>query len=642
MTTLEPLPPPLPTQYYSPGERLLHGKGIASAAGAGRAEDWIALDESVWVYAWRTDNRWSRQGSLRVGFHWFDDREISDWRRSPHWHEAGAGTGTAAGVCWSAPPTESEIAMGLCHDDPRIRLAALRLAEDGAMPASALPLVLIRCADTDTTVRELARTVLDRALAEADEDAVRALAPLALVLDLRRYGGWVRETVLARVGGTPARAVDELMASRRPEFRVAALRAGAAAGLIRPAEAYAIAERDGDTGVRVHAVRTAVRIAVRAARAGDGPALKDARDRFLTFLDACRDPSLRHAALADAQEAGLLRPEDSVRLALTHHDAVIRRRTVTALTAGPDGDPYLDRLLTARDAVVRAAAVGRLRPAGRGDELERHLTDAYARVRAAACREFRAAGGEPHTSYRSVCADPSAVTPGAVTGLAEQGEPDDVPLLRPLTRHPRGTVRARALAALRMLGALPGDEPAAFADDPHPSVRATALSSVRDSPGALRDLLSLPYEDVRAGALAHLSRRHGLDWPEALPFLDDPSPKVARAAADALLGTRHDIPLPLLLDMVAPGSPRARRAAGLALILRRGEPESLLVALRMFDDADGAVRAMARDRAVRGLWRRAEVTGPHADEIRALSERHAVELAHWLAEIRRRNTERRR
>ncbi|MGW6390849.1 hypothetical protein ACWFR1_10110 [Streptomyces sp. NPDC055103] len=647
MTTRQPLPPLLPTRYYSPGERLLHGKGIASAAGAGRAEDWIALDSSVWTYAWRTDARWSRQGSLRVGFHWFDDREISDWRRSPHWHEADAGAGTGAGVCWSSPPTECEIAMGLCHDDPRIRLAALRLVEDGALPATALPLVLIRCADTDTTVRELARAVLDRALAEAHEDVVRALAPLALVLDLRRFGGWGRETVLARVGGTPARAVDELMASRRPEFRIAGLRAGAAAGRIRSAEAYALAERDGDMSVRAHAVRTAIRIAVRAAPAGDGPAgdgpaPKDARDRFLAFLDACRDPSLRHAALTGAQKADLLRPEDSVRLALTHHDAVIRRRVVTALTIGTDGDPHLDRLLTARDAVVRTAAVERLRPAGRGDELERHLTDAYARVRAAACREFLATGGDPHTSYRTACVDPSAVTPGAVSGLAEHGTPDDIPLLRSLTRHPRGTVRARALAALRMLGALPGDEPSAYADDPHPSVRATALSFVRDSPRALRDLLSLPYADVRAGALTHLSLRHSIDWPAALPFLDDPSPKVARAAAGTLLETSHDIPLPLLLDMVAPGSPRARRATGLALILRRRGPESLLVALRMCDDADGAVRTRARDEAVRVLWGRTEITGPHADEIRALRDRHAVELTHRLAEIRRRNAERRR
>ncbi|MFD9052418.1 hypothetical protein [Streptomyces zaomyceticus] len=185
MTPPEPLPPLLPAQYRSPGERLLHGKGIAAAAGAGRAEDWARLDQGVATYTWRPGPRWSR-GRVRVGFHWFDDRELADWTTAPHWHETGPDGGPGGVAAWSLPPTESEIALALCHADPRLRAAALRLAE---LPAAALPLVLLRCADTDGTVRELARALLSGALAgtgAAADEAVRALVPLALLLDLRR------------------------------------------------------------------------------------------------------------------------------------------------------------------------------------------------------------------------------------------------------------------------------------------------------------------------------------------------------------------------------------------------------------------------------------------------------------------------
>ncbi|MFF3840580.1 hypothetical protein [Streptomyces sp. NPDC001930] len=124
--------------------------------GAGRAEDWVRLDQSAHISTWQPD-------------------------------EAGP-DGRPDGVAWSRPPTESEIAPALCHDDPRLRAAALRLAGDGALPAAALPLVLIRCADTDGTVRALARTALGGTLAEAEDEGGGA-GPAGVPARTRPAGG---------------------------------------------------------------------------------------------------------------------------------------------------------------------------------------------------------------------------------------------------------------------------------------------------------------------------------------------------------------------------------------------------------------------------------------------------------------------
>ncbi|MFD7457810.1 MULTISPECIES: hypothetical protein [unclassified Streptomyces] len=46
-----------------------------SAIGAGRAEDWVALDVSVWSGTVGTVMGWKYHGRIRVGFQWFDDRD---------------------------------------------------------------------------------------------------------------------------------------------------------------------------------------------------------------------------------------------------------------------------------------------------------------------------------------------------------------------------------------------------------------------------------------------------------------------------------------------------------------------------------------------------------------------------------------
>ncbi|MGW0187731.1 hypothetical protein ACWDV7_18455 [Streptomyces sp. NPDC003362] len=448
-----------PTRLHTPGERLLHGKGVDSSVGAGRAEDWIDLDATVWSGTVCAVSGWRHHGRIRVGFHWFDDREIANWDLAPYWHECGPGPGAPS---WSLPPTESEVALCLGHADARVRAAALARAESGALPASVLPLVLIRCADTDERVRDLARTALDRALADADEAVLRRLAPLAALVGVRRrYGTWVREAVLGRLGGLPEKTVTDLLSSSAREARTAALLAGAAYGRLGMTRAWAVAEGDPDEGVRVHAVRTVIRLALGSGR----PAvLDDTRARILAHLNADRSYEVRRTTFAAAVEAGLLRARDLADLAVGHRDRRIRRQSCTAVLAGADGDTVLDRLLCAPDAAVRSVAVGRLRGAGRGDELVRHLADPSGAVRAAACRELRAAGADPRAHYRALCADPAAVTPAAVIGLAEQRSPEDAALLHALTRDPQATVRARALSALRMLGADADDVPPPFAD----------------------------------------------------------------------------------------------------------------------------------------------------------------------------------
>ncbi|WP_406859804.1 hypothetical protein ABZO31_05385 [Streptomyces sp. HUAS MG47] len=101
----------LPTQYPTPGERLLRGKGTASAVGAGRAEDWVRLDADVRsgslsrVMGWRSSLR------LSIGFHWVDGREVADWDTAPHWGSDGTTTAEH-------------------RYEPEALLAALRLVDD--------------------------------------------------------------------------------------------------------------------------------------------------------------------------------------------------------------------------------------------------------------------------------------------------------------------------------------------------------------------------------------------------------------------------------------------------------------------------------------------------------------------------------
>ncbi|MFE0339904.1 HEAT repeat domain-containing protein, partial [Streptomyces sp. NPDC058955] len=505
-----------PTHHLRRGERLLHGKDTATAVGAGRAEDWVALDSDVFYGTMDRVAGWRGTSTFLLGAHWFDSREVADWDTAPYWvEEAGAPS-------WGRPPTPSELALCLCHADPRVRAAAL----DAAGPAAPLPLLLLRCADGDEPVRDRARAAFARALDTAGDDTVRSLAALALRLGGRRHGRWGRDAVLARTGGVAEDAVRELRAGQgweHEEARRAGIRAGAAAGVLDERELYGIALTARDPGERLEGLRAALGIR-RDATAGK---------RFLGFLEVCEGSEVRVLALRYALDAGLLSPDDLAGLALGHQDRHVRRLAARVLSDLPGGAAVLGALSGAADGVVRGMAVAALRAGGRADALVPHLTDPSPWVRGLARRGLREASGDPHARLRALCADPAAVTPAAVSGLAEERDAGDAPRLRALLRHPDGAVRARALGGLRLLGALEDAGLPPYADDPDPRVGAVVLRALRDDPDALRGLLRHRHARVRARALVLLSHRHGLGWDEALPHFADPEPEVARAARRA-------------------------------------------------------------------------------------------------------------
>lgn len=497
-----------PTQLYTPAQRLLLGRGVETVADADRrAEDWIRLDGDVhrgtWTVVHRDRRRWRRR--IQVGFSHVDEREIADWARAPYWREPGPDAGTGShpeGPSWCEPPTESEIVLCLSHADPRVRAAALARIEARALPEPlvwlVLPLVLIRSADADERVRDLARALLTPRLGEAEEAELRRLALLAVLVGARARGAWARDAVLGPLGGPPAEVLRRLGERGGSGTRLAGLRAAAAHGQLTTAELWTLAAEDADESVRRWAVRTATDTALAS---GQREAVDGARSRLLRYLERERAYGLRLETFAFAVRAGLLRARDLADTAVGHPYRKLRRHSCDALLAHPDAPAHLDRLLTARDTYVRAAAVGRLRDAGRGDELPRYLTDLSAAVRATACRDLRASGGDPRRHYRALCADPTTVEPSAIIGLAEQGHREDAGLLHPLTRHPDPAVRARALSALRLLRALPDTALPPFADDPDPRVRARALTGMRDSAALLRGQLHNPHEGVRARVL---------------------------------------------------------------------------------------------------------------------------------------------
>ncbi|MFD6532426.1 hypothetical protein [Streptomyces sp. NPDC060184] len=235
----------------------------------------------------------------------------------------------------------------------------------------------------------------------------------------------------------------------------------------------------GGAGLAAELVPLAVRLTLRP-HGGPGLALlltaagtlpPSLPDRLL----ASPRPRARLLGTGLCLDRGLLPAARLTELVLTAEDRAVRRLCTDALLARvPAGDPdrLLDPLLTASSAATRSSAVTALHRAGRSPEAYGHLTDPSARVRSAARLVLRLEGADPWASYREWCADPAApgLPPGAVFGLAESGAPDAAGLLRPLTLHPEGRVRAAALAGLRMLDAVSPDELMAAMDDPHPPV----------------------------------------------------------------------------------------------------------------------------------------------------------------------------
>ncbi|MER7758717.1 hypothetical protein [Streptomyces sp. NPDC097619] len=405
----------------------------------------------------------------------------------------------------------------------------------------------------------------------------------------------------------------------REEFERDAIRAGARSGVLDAVALYGIALSERDIGERLTAAREAL------AQGRDAVA----RERFAGFLEACGDVQVRLVVLRDALAAGLPTAGDLAGFALDHRDRRIRRLSARTLMDRSDGDALRGRLLTASDAVVRGAAVGRL---GSAEELVPFLADPSAWVRGLARAGLRTVGVDPGAAYRSLCARPGRVTAATVSGLVELRGAGDAPLLRSLLKHADGTVRARALDGLLALRALGTGELPGYADDPDPRVGAVVLRALREDRGALRSLLGHHHARIRAGALTRLEHGHGVGWEEALPFLSDPAPEVSRTARSALSYAGRELSSARLVALTGPGGAPELRSLAMEVLGRRAEaPEVLVNALGLLDDPEPGVRAAAREQAQVVVYRPELLSGPRGEEIRALVELHGDRLVIWRA-----------
>ncbi|MCB5169002.1 hypothetical protein LG634_29845 [Streptomyces bambusae] len=501
----------------SPAERLLLGIPPERALHVMDAVSWERLE---WNVHYETD---PGRGMREVR----DREDRPDWSTAPRWVE----TARPPGVAWSAlPPGPAEVALGLCHHDPRVRGAALGFA--GALPGL-LPLLFFRCADPQPAVRARAREVLAEAAAELTPEAADRLVPVALLAGLRRHGDWGWEFTVRTRGAVPAERILEQLGSTHRPLREGALRRAAQHALITPGQLADLAA--GDPEVRVRRVALSVLLA-----AGPLPAALAE-----TLITESPDDLIRHTALDAALAAGLLPPRRLARLACTGSDPRIRRRCLAAALAavGPD-DPadVLGVLGAASSAVARSSAVTALHGIGRGAEARAWLADPSARVRSAARLVVRMSGGDPAALYRELyertAEDPAGPPPGLAFGLVECAPPDAVPLLRRLAAHPAGRVRAAALAALRIAGAVTPDE------------------------------------------LMHA--------------MSDPHPPLVRAARKALVPYVLLLPEEWLAGLVAPGRPRHTRHAGLRLLSAHGLELRKRVLAPLSDDEDPEVRYEAQ------------------------------------------------
>ncbi|MEU9377293.1 hypothetical protein AB0D94_26435 [Streptomyces sp. NPDC048255] len=579
------LPPLSRTALYSPGERLLHGKDPVRSLDGDGPRAWTELDAQVY-YA--THSRGGRSsGRVRVGPHWFDDREITDWGTAPHWHDGH-------GVTWaSTPPAEPELALCLCHGDPRVREAALGHA---AGRPGVLPLVLIRCADFQEPVREAARAVLAAELDAAGEEAVRALVPLALLVSTRRHGARAWDLVLERLGSPPADRIAELAGHADAEVRLGAVPAALAHRLL-PADGVADLADDPEARIRFAALRSGLLPAERTAG--------------LVLTGKC--PEIRRAALELALEAGTLTPERLLETAAASRDRVVRRRCEELARPALDSlsGPLLDSLLVHHRASLRVVAVGALRRAGRAGELTARLADPAATVREAARRELRAAGQDPLAHYRARCAD--SPVPGAVFGLAEAGDASDLPLLRRLAGHPEGRVRAAALSGLRRHGAATPEELLPYLADPHApvvgAVRSLVVPYARTRPESWLLKLFAPGrpDAVRVAGLALLELRPLLTRRRIARSLTSHGDPAVRGWARELLQQRLKWEL------------YAGRDAALKLADGTGAPLDEVV------DTEDPAAWTALDIGVRYM-------APY--EAKAFGSRAATALCHWNGRIR--------
>ncbi|MFD6890075.1 hypothetical protein [Streptomyces sp. NPDC059957] len=388
---MEMLPPLSRTEFCSPAVRLLHGKDPARALDGGNPQAWADLDRSIRFYTTARYRRSTPSGTVQVGRHWFDAREVADWSTAPYWHDGHGATWAAA------PPAAAELALGLCHADRKVREAALGHA---AGRPEVLALLLIRCADWKEPVRERARAVLTAELDAAAPGLVRTLVPHALFLSPRRYGAWAWERCLDRLG-SPADLTVELdrlvLTGQTPQVRRDALGLALESGILTPERLLETAAASRDRVVR-RRCEVAARPALDARAASlPGPLVDSLLAQGRASLRATAVRALRPAGRTGELPAYLADPSARVReaargeLRAAGQDplALYRARCADSPVPGAvfglaeTGDasdlPLLRLLARSPEGRLRAAAVHGLRRHGATtpEELLPYLADPH-------------------------------------------------------------------------------------------------------------------------------------------------------------------------------------------------------------------------------------------------------------------------
>ena len=241
-----------------PAGRLRDGVPLREAVGTASPADWVRLDAEVRTPAWRTANRLPTREELR---------------------------GLPAGPLSDA--AESRVALALCHPDGRVREAAL--ARVTGAPGLR-PLLVVRCADWVTPVRDRARALLGEAAGPqlgpagpADPAAVR-----------RDRGGFALRLLEGALRQGAARNVEALLADEDRAVRRLAYRIAVDRQLLTPAElARTAATAAGDTSVQT--------LCADAALAGAG---EDDYDAVVAPLLASRSPQVRSAGVTGLRRTG--------------------------------------------------------------------------------------------------------------------------------------------------------------------------------------------------------------------------------------------------------------------------------------------------------------------------------------------------
>jgi hypothetical protein len=302
----------------------------------------------------------------------------------------------------------------------------------------------------------------------------------------------------------------------------AALDSADADGLLR-ATGIAVAMRDWQRG---QSAITAVTEALR--RRSDG-ALNAAR--------TSDDVQVRRLAYRVWLESGRADSDAIVAAAMTECDIICQRLIVDALARNWQHDE-LERLLTARFAPVRAAAVAGLVQIGHPEAGGAALADRSAKVRAVAQWAMQVAGRDAAEPYRAmlVSGDDSS-TRTAIAGLGECGTVDDAESVARYLSHDRPRVRAEVIRAVRRLGGT-------------------------------------------------LSRIAGM--------LTDPAPVVVRAVVDATLGQPRLVTNDRLWDLLAADQPAHVRRAAFRLLIARDRWTRIEADLRLVADPDELLAGNAR------------------------------------------------